>query len=311
MLKEGDEAFIKFFGQNISNKKLIRLFAKLDTRVYSGDMLQITKNIKNLRGFMVEENTDFGEKELIEVNRQLQWLAGIINEVKANAPRNLGGDLPIQVEHITNDVITYPNREGMNLFSLAKYNTSRNNKIYQAQYMIGKLLNEPPDVIRGSKVKNFVNDPKFKSKFFVPIKLDGNQYNDLKKYINTTVINIDGKNVNLNDALLLYIDGEIASERNGFSLRAGSNNDYSYKNNAAKIEKYGLSSPQGQEAAERIFYELNKINRLFVDTGIEEYLKATFTEEELMNRINIKVNQYDSYNQELETILDQFNFKQF
>jgi len=311
MLKEGDEAFIKFFGQNISNKKLIRLFAKLDTRVYSGDMLQITKNIKNLRGFMVEENTDFGEKELIEVNRQLQWLAGIINEIKANAPRNLGGDLPIQVEHITNDVITYPNREGMNLFSLAKYNTSRNNKIYQAQYMIGKLLNEPPDVIRGSKVKNFVNDPKFKSKFFVPIKLDGNQYNDLKKYINTTVINIDGKNVNLNDALLLYIDGEIASERNGFSLRAGSNNDYSYKNNAAQIEKYGLSSPQGQEAAERIFYELNKINRLFVDTGIEEYLKATFTEEELMNRINIKVNQYDSYNQELETILDQFNFKQF
>ena len=260
---------------------------------------------------MVEENTDFGEKELIEVNRQLQWLAGIINEIKANAPRNLGGDLPVQVEHITNDVITYPNREGMNLFSLAKYNTSRNNKIYQAQYMIGKLLNEPPDVIRGSKVKNFVNDPKFKSKFFVPIKLDGNQYNDLKKYINTTVINIDGKNVNLNDALLLYIDGEIASERNGFSLRAGSNNDYSYKNNAAKIEKYGLSSPQGQEAAERIFYELNKINRLFVDTGIEEYLKATFTEEELMNRINIKVNQYDSYNKELETILDQFNFKQF
>ncbi len=311
MLKEGDEAFIRFFGQNISNKKLIRLFAKLDTRVYSGDMLQITKNIKNLRGFMVEENTDFGEKELIEVNRQLQWLAGIINEIKANAPRNLGGDLPIQVEHITNNVITYPNREGMNLFSLAKYNTSRNNKIYEAQYMIGKLLNEPPDVIRGSKVKNFVNDPKFKSKFFVPIKLNTNQYNDLKKYINTTVINIDGKNVNLNDALLLYIDGEIASERNGFSLRAGSNNDYSYKNNAAKIEKYGLSSPQGQEAAERIFYELNKINRLFVDRGIEEYLKATFTEEELMNRINIKVNQYDSYNRELETILDQFNFKQF
>ena len=177
--------------------------------------------------------------------------------------------------------------------------------------MIGKLLNEPPDVIRGSKVKNFVNDPKFKSKFFVPIKLDGNQYNDLKKYINTTVINIDGKNVNLNDALLLYIDGEIASEKSGFSLRAGSNNDYSYKNNAAIIEKYGLSSSQGQEAAERIFYELNKINRLFVDRGIEEYLKATFTEEELMNRINIKVNQYDSYNKELETILDQFNFKQF
>ena len=311
MLKEGDEAFIRFFGQNISNKKLIRLFAKLDTRVYSGDMLQITKNINNLRGFMVEENIDFGEKELIEVNRQLQWLAGIIKEVKANAPRNLGGDLPIQVEHITNDVITYPNKEGMNLFSLAKYNTSRNNKIYEAQYMIGKLLNEPPDVIRGSKVKNFVNDPKFKSKFFVPIKLNGNQYNDLKKYINTTVINIDGRNVNLNDALLLYINGEIASTKSGFSLRAGSSNDYSYKNNAAMIEKHGLSSPQGQEAAERIFYELNKINRLFVDAGIEEYLKANFTEEELMNRINIKVNQYDSYNKELETILDQFNFKQF
>tara|TARA_B100001115_G_scaffold92017_1_gene67687 strand:- start:52 stop:5265 length:5214 start_codon:yes stop_codon:yes gene_type:complete len=311
MLKEGDEAFIKFFGQNISNKKLIRLFAKLDTRVYSGDMLQITKNIKNLRGFMVEENIDFGEKELIEVNRQLQWLAGIINEVKANAPRNLGGDLPIQVEHITNDVITYPNRDGMNLYSLAKYNTSRNNKIYEAQYTIGKLLNEPPDVIRGSKVKNFVNDPKFKSKFFVPIKLNGDQYNDMKKYINTTVINIDGKNVNLNDALLLYINGEIAGEKNGFSLRAGGSNDYSYKNNKAMIEKYGLSSPQGQEAAERIFYELNNIHRGFVDAGIEEYLKANFTEEELMNRINIKVNQYDNYNKELETILDQFNFKQF
>ena len=56
------------------------------------------------------------------------------------------------------------------------------------------------------------------------------------------------------------------------------------------IEKYGLSSPQGQEAAERIFYELNNIHRGFVDAGIEEYLKANFTEEELMNRINIKVN---------------------
>ena len=311
MLKEGDEAFIKFFGQNISNKKLIRLFAKLDTRVYSGDMLQITKNIKNLRGFMVEENTDFGEKELIEVNRQLQWLAGIINEVKANAPRNLGGDLPFQVEHITNDVITYPNKEGMNLFSLAKYNTSRNNKIYEAQYMIGKLLNEPPDVIRGNKVKNFVNDPRFTSKFFVPIKLNTNQYNDLKKYINTTVVDIDGTSANLEDALLLYINGKIASTKNGFSLRAGTPNDFSYERNAAMIEKYGLSSQEGQRAAERIFYEMNKINKFFINKGIEEFLEANFTKEDLINRINIKVKQYDSYNEELKTILDQFNFKKF
>ena len=311
MLKEGDEAFIKFFGQNVNNKKLIRLFAKLDTRVYSGDMLQITKNIKNLRGFMVEENTDFGEKELIEVNRQLQWLAGIINEVKANAPRNLGGDLPFQVEHITNDVITYPNKEGMNLFSLAKYNTSRNNKIYEAQYMIGKLLNEPPDVIRGNKVKNFVNDPRFTSKFFVPIKLNTNQYNDLKKYINTTVVDIDGTSANLEDALLLYINGKIASTKNGFSLRVGTPNDFSYEKNAAMIEKYGLSSRQGQEAAERIFYEMNKINKFFINKGIEEFLEANFTKEDLINRINIKVKQYDSYNEELKTILDQFNFKKF
>ena len=311
MLKEGDEAFIEFFGQNISNKKLIRLFAKLDTRVYSGDWLQITQNLKNLRGFMVEENIDFGEKELIEVNRQLQWLAGIVREVKANAPRNLGGDLPIQVEHITNDVITYPNREGMNLYSLSKYNTSRNNKIYEAQYMIGKLLNEPPDVIRGSKIKNFVNNPQFSSKFFVPIKLNAEQYNDLKVFINTTVIDVDGVSFNLEGALLAYINGEIAGTEDGFSLRAGTSRDYSYSTNVEMIEKYGLNSFQGQEAAERIYKEMNKINQFFINRGIEEYLQANFTEEELMNRIEIKIKQMDSYNRELETILDEFNFKRF
>ena len=56
---------------------------------------------------------------------------------------------------------------------------------------------------------------------------------------------------------------------------------------------------------------MNGINQEFINAGIEKYVEATFTEEELEARINVKVDQQNSYNSEMEEILDKLYFKRF
>ena len=203
-------------------------------------------------------------------------------------------------------VVTYPSKQGLNLFSNAKYSKSNYNIIHEATYTIGRLLPEPPNIIRGSKVKNFVKSPNFSSKLFVPIKLDNIEYNNLRKYVNTGVINFSGKNYNLADAMKAYLTNELSVTVGGFSAV-----ELNYQANKEQIERYGLDSVQGREAADRIYRVLNKINQQYINLGIENYLKANFTEEELETRINVKLDQQNKYNDELEGILDTLNLRRF
>ena len=313
--KEGSEGITKYaieiLGKeislgNVKNKRIIRLFAKLDKKTYSGDFSDLTRNLKNFRFITGEDKLGLGDYEYNEVNSYLQYLHGLVQEAKQYVPANVGGDLPFQVEHITNDVVTYPSKQGLNLFSNAKYSKSNYNIIHEATYTIGRLLPEPPNIIRGSKVKNFVKSPNFSSKLFVPIKLDNIEYNNLRKYVNTGVINFSGKNYNLADAMKAYLTNELSVTVGGFSAV-----ELNYQANKEQIERYGLSSVQGKEAADRIYRVLNKINQQYINLGIENYLKANFTEEELETRINVKLDQQNKYNDELEGILDTLNLRRF
>jgi len=314
--KEGSEGLTKYaievLGKEIKlgtvkNKRLIRLFAKMDTKTYSGDFSDLTRNIKNLRYLTSEDRLGLSDQDYNEVNGALQYLHGLLQQMKANVPSNVGGDLPFQVEHITNDVVTYPSRRGLNVFTNAKHSKSNNNLLHEASYTIGRLLPEPPNIIRGSKVKNFVRNSNFSSKLFKPIKLDTTQYNNLKKYVNTTVLSLSGKSYNNADALKAYIKGELEYVKDGFRAKG----QYGYEANKQQIEKYGLSSEEGQIAANRIFKVMNGINQEFINAGIEKYVKANFSEEELEARINVKLDQQNKYNEEMEDLLDTLNLKRF
>ena len=313
--KEGSEGITKYaievLGKeislgNVKNKRIIRLFAKLDKKTYSGDFADLTRNLKNFRFLTNEDKLGLSDFDYNAVNTQLQYLHGLVQEAKQYVPSNVGGDLPFQVEHITNDVITYPSRQGFNLFTNAKFSKSNNNLIHEATYTIGRLIPEPPNVIRGSKVKSFVKNSNFSSKFFKEIKLDTIEYNNLRKYVNTSILNYGGKNYNIADAMKAYLKGELELTEKGFS--AG---QYNYEANKQQIERYGLRSNEGQIAADRIYKVLNKLNQEFINSGIENYLKATYSEEDLEDRINVKLDQQTNYNNEVETILDQLNFKRF
>ena len=316
LLKEGDEGFIKFFGKipeilgqpevgKIPKESIIKYFAKLDTSIYSGDTTDLVRNIKNLRFLSKQDDLDFTDLDYNEANGALQILESILNQAKDVVPRHLGGNLPIPTEHITGDVITHPQRQAKyDLFSNAKYSMSKNNPIYNAQNLIGKLLPPPPDVIRGSKIKNFVNDSRFRNKFFVPIKLDNTQYQSLKDYINFEPINFGSKSYTLNEALKAYLKGEI----NVPVPRGFASQDLNYDINKTIIERHGLRSAKGKTAAQNIYYAMNKINRDYILKGTERYLQEEFTIQELKDRINARTDQQQSYNEEVDSLLNQLNF---
>ena len=313
LLKEGDEGFIKFFGKipeilgqpevgKIPKESIIKYFAKLDTSIYSGDTTDLVRNIKNLRFLSKQDDLDFTDLDYNEANGALQILESILNQAKDVVPRHLGGNLPIPTEHITGDVITHPQRQAKyDLFSNAKYSMSKNNPIYNAQNLIGKLLPPPPDVIRGSKIKDFVNDSRFRNKFFVPIKLNNTQYQSLKDYINFEPINFNRKSYTLNEALKAYLKGEI----NVPVPRGFASQDLNYDINKTIIQRHGLRSAKGKTAAQNIYYAMNKINRDYILKGTERYLQEEFTIQELKDRINARTDQQQSYNEEVDSLLNQ------
>ena len=104
-----------------------------------------------------------------------------------------------------------------------------------------------------------------------------------------------------------YIKGELEYVKDGFRAKG----QFSYEANKQQIETHGLSSEKGQTAADRIYKVMNGINQEFINAGIEKYVKATFSDEELEARINVKVDQQNSYNSEMEEILDTLNLKRF
>ena len=255
----------------------LKWFMKPDTKTRAGDL--------------ANESVDFGDEEFNQANLALQALDNIKNKAQEIVPINLGGRLPLQIEHVTGDAITYPQKEGADLLSLARHSTSKNHKYYMATQLIGRLLPEPPEIIRGSKFKGVG------SKNFVPKKLDKYEYNALKIYVNKTTLKMGGRDVTLKQALDNYFDGRFMG------------NDY--KANKAIIEEKGLGSPEGEMAAERIFQTMNKINTKFTNKGILEYTRDVMGNDEFTDRIKAKQNLQKNYFDRLTETMKGMNIGTF
>ena len=255
----------------------LKWFMKPDTKTRAGDL--------------ANESVDFGDEEFNQANLALQALDNIKNKAQEIVPINLGGRLPLQIEHVTGDAITYPQKEGADLLSLARHSTSKNHKYYMATQLIGRLLPEPPEIIRGSKFKGVG------SKNFVPKKLDKYEYNALKIYVNKTKLRMGGRDVTLKQALDNYFDGTFMG------------NDY--KANKAIIEEEGLGSDEGEMAAERIFQTMNNINTKFTNKGILEYTRDVMGNDEFTDRIKAKQNLQKNYFDRLTEQMNTMNIGTF
>ena len=255
----------------------LRWFMKPDTKTRAGDL--------------ANESIDFGDEEFNQASIYLQILDNIKNKAQEVIPFTYGGKAPLQIEHVTGDAITYPQKEGADLLSLARHSTSKNHKYYMATQLIGRLLPEPPEIIRGSKFKGVG------SKNFVPKKLDKYEYNALKIYVNKTTLRMGGRDVTLKQALDNYFDGRFMG------------NDY--KANKAIIEEKGLGSPEGEMAAEKIFQTMNKINTKFTNKGILEYTRDVIGNDEFTDRIKAKQNLQKNYFDRLTETMKEMNIGTF
>ncbi len=231
----------------------LKWFLKPDTKTRAGD----TAN----------ENVKYGDEEFNKVNSFMQIADNILNKIRESVGYNLGGTGVPQVEHITNEFVTYPQRAGFELFSTTPISESKNFRLYEATGLIGRMMSPPPEVIRGS---NFTG---VGSKGFVPKKLDKKEYNKLQIYVNTIKINVGGPNkMNIKQAMNRFFDSDI------------------YQNAKTTIEDEGRDSDVGKLAAELIFNEMNKINTQYIKAGINLYREKEMTQEEYQGRINAKQN---------------------
>lgn len=248
----------------------LKWFLKPDTSTRAGD----TAN----------EDVEYGDAEFNKVNAFLQAGDNILNKIKESVGWNVGGKLPPQVEHITNEFVTYPERSGFELFSTSPISESKNFRYYEATELIGRLLSPPPEVIRGSQLS-------VGSANFVPKKLDKFEYNKLKIYTNTVEINAGfGPNkLDIKQAINRYIDSDHYGARK------------------LRIEKEGRDSDSGKLAAEEIFLELNKINTMYIRAGINEYVKNELGDGEVKKRLNAKSQIKKNYLDKLREDYKEFN----
>ncbi len=245
---------------------------------------------KHTRGDGANESLPYSDEDFNKANYIVQALENTVDKMfKEIVPLNVGGKLPSQVEHITNNVITYPRKEG-GLFQFI-YNRpigeSQNFLVLDVQAEIGKMLPPPPDIIRGSVL------PNLRSADFIPKKLDRNEYNDLKKITNVIELKYKGKNMNIKEAINAEINTPyIQSLRN------------TIKNN-------GLQSEEGQKAAELIFQSLSKVNTKYIKAGMIEYMRTEMTEEDRNNRINAVEEKNQNFNDVLLKEFDKLNLGTF
>ena len=252
----------------------LKWFIKRDSSTYSGDG--------------ANESLPYSDEDFNKANWVIQSLTNIMDKsFKEILPLNLGGKLPAQVEHITNHVITYPQKEGFDLFSTRGISESQNYLVLDVQAEIGKMLPQPPDIIRGSVF------PNLQSKDFIPKKLDKNEYNTLKIYTNTVELKYKGKSMNIREV----INTEIKSDY----IQALRNT----------IKRYGLDSREGERASELIFQSLSKINTKFIKAGMIEYMLNEMPAEDKNNRINAVENQNMKFNDILLKEFDRLNLGTF
>ena len=254
----------------------LQKFLKRDTKTYSGDT--------------VNKALPYSDEDFNKANYIIQGLENMVTKMfKKVVPLNVGGELPAQVEHITNNVITYPRKEGGILQFL--YNRpigeSQNFLVLDVQTEIGRLLPQPPDMIRGSVLPNIT------SKEFIPIKLDRYEYNNLKKITNLVTLKYKGKELNIKEA----INTEI-------------NTDYIQLRRSV-IKDFGLDSPEGERAAEEIYQALSKINTKYIKAGMIKYLETYMTQNDINSRINAVEEKNQKYNDVLIREFDKLNLGTF
>ena len=189
-----------------------------------------------------------------------------LNEIKRRY--GIGPDLPFDVEHITNEPIVYPNRMGGNIFGIGVTKKSKNYPVYTALKEIGRRLAEPSEFVTGE----------YNKQNFVPIRLDTYEYNAMKKDINTMELNAGyGKKT-----ILESMEAYLKTDR--------------YLDAKRIIDEFGLKSEQGAIAANNIFYELNAINKRYIQRGEYNHINKKFSKQEQRGILNYKRGIQKDYN---------------
>ena len=252
-----------------SDKDMSRFIQQRDTKVRPGDVIDQNLEI---------EDENFNEREIW---KELQTYLN--NNLQSKVPF-YSADLPFLREHITNDPVLVPFKEGpfffkTDLFSLQKHSTNKNYPIYQTLKLIGRQLPEPKDVIYGRYSKDEIE----------PKKLDTREYALLREFVNTHIPKTEkyGK-VNLLQAINKYLDTK------------------EFKILKEIIEKHGLSSDKGQIAAKEIYSNLYSINNYYIKSGEYEFFEQKLGTEEIKKRVEKKGKIMEEFVNEIQQELSNY-----
>ena len=244
-LKQTPADILKIMG--FSNEEVQLLQQRVDTKVREGDVINQELSISD---------PDFNKHSAYQ-----RVLRDIINQ---SQEKFIGAnyDLPFMYEHITNEPVLYPQKKGLDLFSLSRHSRSKNYKIYKAQALIGRMLPEPKEIITGTIRGG--------TETITPFKLTTGDYNKLKEVINTQKLNYDGfGEKTILETMNNYLESPAYTERAGI------------------VEEYGLTNALGKKAAQEIYLDLAEINRAYIKNGENLYLESR-GQNELQQRVDKK-----------------------
>ena len=263
-LKQTPADVLKIMG--FSNEEVQLLQQRVDTKVREGDAINQELSISD---------PDFNKHSMYQ-----RALKDIINQSQEKF-MGINYDLPFMYEHITNEPVLYPQKKGLDLFSLSRHSKSKNYKIYKAQKIIGRLLPEPKEIITGTITGGRKN--------VAPIKLNTGDYNKLKEVINTVKLDRDG----FGEKTILESMNEFLESRD-------------YISREKIIEENGLNSDIGRVAAQEIYLKLAQINRDYIRYGENLYFESR-GQNELQQRIDKKNKIKIDYINALEKQLNQLS----
>jgi len=262
-LKQTPADVLKIMG--FSDEEVQLLQQRVDTKVREGDVINQELSISD---------PDFNKHSMYQ-----RALRDIINQSQEKF-MGLNYDLPFMYEHITNEPVLYPQKKGLDLFSLSRHSRSKNYKIYKAQALIGRMLPEPKEIITGTIRGG--------TETVTPIKLTTGDYNKLKEVINTQKLNYDG-----------FGEKTILETMNNYLESPA------YTSRAGIVEEYGLTNALGKKAAQEIYLDLAEINRTYIKHGENLYFESR-GQNELQQRVDKKNKIKEEYYNALEKSLNTF-----
>ena len=262
-LKQTPADVLKIMG--FSDEEVQLLQQRVDTKVREGDVINQELSISD---------PDFNKHSMFQ-----RALRDIINQSQEKF-MGLNYDLPFMYEHITNEPVLYPQKKGLDLFSLSRHSRSKNYKIYKAQALIGRMLPEPKEIITGTIRGG--------TETVTPIKLTTGDYNKLKEVINTQKLNYDG-----------FGEKTILETMNNYLESPA------YTSRAGIVEEYGLTNALGKKAAQEIYLDLAEINRTYIKHGENLYFESR-GQNELQQRVDKKNKIKEEYYNALEKSLNTF-----